>query len=90
VSSPPAAVAPQFTSTPSARALSPEITASIANGFEHAIALYDYKAQEEGDLTFKKGDIIIVVKKSDSTDDWWTGRMDSREGVFPANFVEVV
>ena len=46
VSSPGAALAPQFTSSQPTRGLDSEIAGSIANGFEHAIALYDYKAQE--------------------------------------------
>ncbi|KAF9519905.1 hypothetical protein BS47DRAFT_1312139 [Hydnum rufescens UP504] len=85
-----ASTTPFSSSAHSTRALSPEITESIANGFDHAIALYDYAAQEVGDLSFKKGDIIIILQKSESTDDWWTGRIQSRQGLFPANFVQVV
>ncbi|KAJ2919314.1 hypothetical protein MD484_g1092, partial [Candolleomyces efflorescens] len=54
-----------------------------------AIALYKFDAVETGDLSFDKGDVITIVKKSDSTDDWWTGRVHGREGIFPANFVEL-
>jgi len=47
---------------------------------------------ESGDLSFSKGDVIIITQKSESTDDWWTGKAGGRpqEGIFPANFVEVV
>ncbi|KAG6891084.1 hypothetical protein C0995_014174 [Termitomyces sp. Mi166 len=55
-----------------------------------AIALYDFKAVESGDLSFTKGDVITILKKSDSSDDWWTGKCGNRQGLFPANRVEVI
>ncbi|KAK9456686.1 hypothetical protein V1511DRAFT_509370 [Dipodascopsis uninucleata] len=55
-----------------------------------AVALYSFTGEQDGDLGFKKGDIISIVKKSDSKDDWWTGRKDGKEGIFPANYVELV
>jgi hypothetical protein len=39
-------------------------------GAARAIALFNFDAVEDGDLSFKKGDIIVITKKSDSTDDW--------------------
>lgn len=65
----------------------------IEDGFERAVALFDFDAQEAGDLAFRKGDVIIVTKKTDTADDWWTGRIETptwREGIFPANFVDLV
>ncbi|KAJ7655180.1 hypothetical protein DFH06DRAFT_1201826 [Mycena polygramma] len=61
-------------------------------GVARAIALYDFQAAQPGDLSFSKGDIIVITKRSDSTDDWWTGYLTDRRktGIFPANFVEVV
>jgi len=67
-----------------------ELREPVGDGQVRAIALFDYHAQQEGDLSFHKGEVILVVKKSDSTDDWWTGRVSARQGLFPANFVEVV
>ncbi|KAK9389914.1 hypothetical protein V1515DRAFT_613416 [Lipomyces mesembrius] len=54
-----------------------------------AVALYNFEGEQDGDLGFRKGDMITIVKKSDSKDDWWTGRRDGREGIFPANYVEL-
>ncbi|KAK9324327.1 hypothetical protein V1517DRAFT_58765 [Lipomyces orientalis] len=54
------------------------------------VALYTFEGEQDGDLGFRKGDIITIVKKSDSKDDWWTGRKDGREGIFPANYIELV
>lgn len=55
-----------------------------------AVALYSFAGEESGDLPFRKGDVITILKKSESQDDWWTGRVNGREGIFPANYVELV
>jgi hypothetical protein len=47
------------------------------------VALYDFAAQADGDLDFKVGDRIEVVERTGSAEDWWTGRLDGRTGVFP-------
>ncbi|KAF9342459.1 hypothetical protein BGX26_007484, partial [Mortierella sp. AD094] len=49
-------------------------------------ALYDFAGEQATDLSFKKGDVITVVKKTDSRNDWWTGKCNGREGSFPANY----
>ncbi|RKO89287.1 hypothetical protein BDK51DRAFT_23398 [Blyttiomyces helicus] len=54
-----------------------------------AVALYDFSGERAGDLDFRKGDIVIVTVRTDSTNDWWTGRCNGREGVFPANYVQM-
>ncbi|KAF8349808.1 hypothetical protein F5887DRAFT_1127108 [Amanita rubescens] len=59
-------------------------------GIPRAIALYTFQAVEPGDLSFLKGEVITVTQMSDKTDDWWTGKIGNRSGIFPANFVEVV
>lgn len=60
---------------------------------ERVIALYDFEAQEEGDLGFNKGQVIAVTKKTNSRDDWWQGRVEaglsaSKVGIFPANYTQ--
>ncbi|KAJ3076175.1 SH3 domain-containing YSC84-like protein 1, partial [Rhizoclosmatium hyalinum] len=49
-------------------------------------ALYDFDGQRDGDLSFRAGDEIIVVQEA--ANDWWTGRIGAKEGVFPANYVQ--
>ena len=49
--------------------------------------MYDYSAQEDGDLTLKVGDVIHSVVKTD--DGWWEGVLHGRKGVFPYNYVKV-
>ncbi|EIW86370.1 DUF500-domain-containing protein [Coniophora puteana RWD-64-598 SS2] len=70
----------------------PELSEPLlpGEGVGRAIALHDFKAVESGDLSFNKGDVIIITRKSASTNDWWDGKVNGRKGIFPANFVEVV
>jgi hypothetical protein len=53
------------------------------------IALYDFPGQQEGDLPFKKGDMINIVRKGETAEQWWVGRCHGREGVFPANYCDL-
>ncbi len=46
---------------------------------------YNY-SQDGGDLSIQKGDIIDIVEETNA--DWWTGRVNGRQGVFPASYVE--
>ncbi|KAG1716761.1 hypothetical protein ID866_359 [Astraeus odoratus] len=55
---------------------------------EYVTALYDFDAQADGDLSFKTGDRIEVVVKTESRDDWWTGRLNGVQGAFPGNYVQ--
>jgi amphiphysin len=62
--------------------------ASSAQQQKFVVALYDYVAQAEGDLSFKKDDRIEIVQKTADTNDWWTGRLNGITGVFPGNYVQ--
>lgn len=54
----------------------------------YVVALYDYAAQAEGDLSLRAGERIEVVERTASTEDWWTGIGESgARGVFPGNYV---
>ncbi|KAG2732953.1 hypothetical protein G9P44_003943 [Scheffersomyces stipitis] len=55
-----------------------------------AIALYTFKGEQSGDLPFKKGDVIDIIRKTETVDDWWTGRNNGVTGIFPANYVELI
>jgi len=56
---------------------------------EYVTALYDFGGQSAGDLVFREGDRIKVVKKTNSTDDWWEGELNGVKGAFPANYCSV-
>ncbi|RLV95908.1 Protein YSC84 [Spathaspora sp. JA1] len=76
-SRPPASSKPNFGGAPKANT-------------NQAIALFTFKGEQAGDLPFKKGDVIEIIKKSQTVDDWWTGRNNGVTGIFPANYVELV
>ncbi|KAJ7650642.1 hypothetical protein FB45DRAFT_1050553 [Roridomyces roridus] len=51
-----------------------------------AIWGYNEDRQNSNDLTFRAGDIIEVVEETNP--DWWTGRYNGKQGLFPSNYVE--
>ncbi|XP_047494137.1 abl interactor 2-like isoform X2 [Penaeus chinensis] len=53
---------------------------------EKVIAVYDYSADKEDELSFSENAVIYVVKKND--DGWWEGVMNGVTGLFPGNYVE--
>lgn len=56
---------------------------------ETVTALYDYAAQAEGDLSFKAGDVIEIVTRTQNENEWWTGKVRGKSGQFPGNYVQV-
>ncbi|KAL4981181.1 hypothetical protein BDW66DRAFT_4491 [Aspergillus desertorum] len=61
---------------------------SASSNMSFVTALYDFGGQGEGDLVFQQGDRIRVLKRTESTDDWWEGELRGVKGSFPANYVE--
>jgi hypothetical protein len=56
-----------------------------------AVALYDFHGERPNeDLSFRTGDRIIIVKRTESQNDWWTGSLKGKTGSFPANYVRVL
>ncbi|XP_063303615.1 intersectin-1 isoform X3 [Pelobates fuscus] len=70
------------------RASSPAFKPAVqGEGKAHEyIAMYTYESNEQGDLTFQQGDMIVVIKKDG---DWWTGTVGDKTGVFPSNYVRL-
>jgi len=50
---------------------------------DQAIAKFRFDGEQDGDLSFQKGDIITILKRTDNETDWWTGRIGNKEGIFP-------
>lgn len=51
-------------------------------------AVYDFGGRSADELSFKQGEIIVLVEKVDAA--WWKGKIGRKEGVFPANYVKVL
>ncbi|KAL3852225.1 hypothetical protein ACJMK2_015896 [Sinanodonta woodiana] len=52
-----------------------------------ATALYDFSGRTGRELTFKKGDNLILYTKA--SEDWWEGAFAGNEGLIPANYVSI-
>ncbi|PIO24990.1 hypothetical protein AB205_0181440, partial [Aquarana catesbeiana] len=52
-----------------------------------AIALYDYQAAGDDEISFDPDDIITNIEMID--EGWWRGMGKERYGLFPANYVEL-
>uniref|UniRef100_A0A182WF83 RING-type E3 ubiquitin transferase n=1 Tax=Anopheles minimus TaxID=112268 RepID=A0A182WF83_9DIPT len=54
----------------------------------HAKAFYDFSSSETSDISFRKGDIIILKKKIDHN--WCVGEVNGKEGAVPLNHIKVI
>jgi hypothetical protein len=53
--------------------------------FKFAVKRNFFFFQEQGELEFRRGDVITVTDKADQH--WWTGELGNRRGLFPATYV---
>ena len=61
----------------------------FTNFLEKAVAIADYSAKEEDELTFLKGELIYVLKKHECG--WCEGWMiKGDKGFFPGDYVEKI
>lgn len=60
---------------------------SGAPAAETVTALYDYEAQAEGDLSFMTGDLIEIISRTQNENEWWTGRVNGKQGQFPGEWL---
>lgn len=95
---------PSFATAPSASATSAAASlhsggrspiptpAPPADTRERARALWDYAATQPDDLSFRKGDEIIITNREN--EHWYRGYVStdpsSRQGLFPSNHVETI
>ncbi|KAG5645192.1 hypothetical protein DXG03_006710 [Asterophora parasitica] len=47
---------------------------------------YNESGQNPGDLSFRAGETIDIIAETNA--DWWTGRHNGKEGLFPSNYVQ--
>ncbi len=59
----------------------------VLGGAKVFVALYDYDARTDEDLSFKKGEHLEIL--NDTQGDWWFARSKAtkREGYIPSNYV---
>jgi lipid-binding SYLF domain-containing protein len=61
----------------------PKFGAAKTAGADQAVAKFTFEGEQAGDLSFRKGDIITILKRTQNETDWWTGRVGGKEGIFP-------
>lgn len=64
----------------------PQLPKRPGYGRRKLIAAYDCTADQEGDLSFNKGDIIYFVS-DEPGEGWMTGEINGVQGIFPVNYV---
>jgi len=57
---------------------------------ERARVLYEYKAENDDELSIEPNQTIIVLCKTLDDSGWWRGELNGKVGVFPDNFVELL
>lgn len=77
------AVSVPVSSTPVAAASEP------AKSDKTATAEYDYEKDEDNEIAFAEGDVIVEIEFVD--EDWWSGKHSKtgETGLFPANYVSL-
>lgn len=51
-------------------------------------SLCDFEPENEAELGFKEGDVIILTNRID--EDWYEGMINGRAGFFPVDYVAVM
>lgn len=64
------------------------ISDALPSTSNNVVAMFAFEAQESSDLSFKAGDVIEVLQRTQNKNDWWNGRLNGQVGDFPANYVK--
>ena len=88
ISSPPATADPPFNiSQNNAAIMASPVRQQDSFSSKLFVALYDYEARTDEDLSFKKGEILGIL--NDTQGDWWyaVSKTTNSEGYIPSNYV---
>eukprot|EP00761_Pharyngomonas_kirbyi_P000879 gb/GECH01000880.1/.p1 GENE.gb/GECH01000880.1/~~gb/GECH01000880.1/.p1 ORF type:complete len:265 (+),score=77.06 gb/GECH01000880.1/:1-795(+) len=66
----------------------PRFSLNLRGVLKAVLARYNYEADDDEEMSFKKGEVIQVIQEDPSG--WWFGFIGNRDGFFPSNFVEPV
>ncbi|XP_047527807.1 arfGAP with SH3 domain, ANK repeat and PH domain-containing protein isoform X5 [Vanessa atalanta] len=79
------------TSSVHSRSPSTSIT-MMGGGMRRCRALYDCSADNEDELSFREGEVIVVINERTEDDNWMEGQVEgtSRRGMFPVSFVHML
>lgn len=64
-----------------------------SSGLRRCKALYDCAADNDDELSFQEGEIIIVINEHTDDDNWMEGMVENepeRTGMFPISFVHML
>ena len=62
-------------------------------GMRRCRALYDCEADNEDELTFEEGDIVLIINEETEDENWMEGVLESdpsKRGLFPVSFVHML
>jgi len=54
-----------------------------------ALANYDFTAAGEEELTFSRGDILLLAPEP-ATNEWWQAKLNDVEGMVPISYIQVI
>jgi len=60
----------------------------MESAYQVGRALFDFTAQEDNEISFNRGDLIKITDTTDQH--WWHGKIQDREGMFPANYIQQI
>lgn len=71
---------------------SPSASITMMGGLRRCRALYDCSADNEDELSFREGEVIVVINERTEDDNWMEGQVEgtNRRGMFPVSFVHML